>query len=134
MDMTQLERRTSVYWIPLGCVAVLCCVLAVLQYRWIGEISRAEQDRLRVGLQSALARLSQGFNSGIEAACAALQPADPEVEELGRDRAYSARYLAWRESAKYRNLFSAIGIATPIDGQVLLKTLDMSSGRLNPAP
>jgi hypothetical protein len=41
-------------------------VLAVLQYRWIGEISRGEQDRLRAGLQSALARLSEGFNSVIE--------------------------------------------------------------------
>jgi signal transduction histidine kinase len=134
MDMTQLERRTSVYWIALSCVAVLCCVLAVLQYRWIGEISRAEQDRLRAGLQSALARLSEGFNSGIEAACAALQPSNPEVDELGRDRAYSARFAAWRASAKYPNLFSAIGIAVPIDGDVLLKTLDMSAGRFDSAP
>ena len=71
MEMTQLERRTSFYWIALSCVAVLCCVLAVLPIPLDREISRAEQDRLRAGLQSALARLSEGFNSGIQAACAA---------------------------------------------------------------
>jgi hypothetical protein len=94
-------------------VALLCCVLALLQYRWIGEIGRAEQDRLRAGLPGALVRLSEGFNTGIEAACAALQPSNAEVDEWGRNRAYAARFAAWRESERYRNLFRATGIAIP---------------------
>jgi signal transduction histidine kinase len=134
MDMAQLERRTSIYWIALGCVALLCCVLAFLQYRWIGEISRAEQDRLRNGLRIALARISEEFNSGIESACAALQPANPEIENLGRERAYSARFAVWHKSAKYRNLFSAIGLAIPVENDISLKILDMSTGDFHPAP
>jgi hypothetical protein len=75
-------------------VASLCCVLAILQYRWIGEISRAEQERLRASLQGALARLSDDFNSGIEAACIALQPSGGEVDEFGREQAYAARFAS----------------------------------------
>jgi hypothetical protein len=131
--MKQRERRTFLYWIALGCVASLCCVLAILQYRWIGEISRAEQERLRASLQGALARLSDDFNSGIEAACIALQPSGGEVDEFGREQAYAARFASWRDSAKYRNLFSAIAIAIPGDGEVSLKTLNMSTGRFAPS-
>ena len=132
--MTRFERRTSFYWIALGCVASLCCVLAILQYRWIGEISRAEQERLRASLQGELARLSESFNWGIEAACVALQPSGTEVDELGREQAYAARFRTWQDSAKYRTLFSAIAIAIPSDGEVSLKTLDTSSGRFTPSP
>src|SRR5215203_3246173 len=100
MNMERIDRRTIVYWLALGSLAILCCVLAVLQYRWIGEISRAEQERVRSGLQSALQRLSIDFSSEIESASAALQPTNREVDEIGAAAAYSARFERWRRSTR----------------------------------
>ena len=34
-------------WLTLGVLALLLVLLAVLQYRWIGEIGRAESERRR---------------------------------------------------------------------------------------
>ena len=39
-------------------LTVLLIVLAVLQYRWIGEIGKAEHDRLRAGLEGAAERVA----------------------------------------------------------------------------
>jgi len=41
-------------------------VLAVLQYRWIGQVSEADRDRLQEGMGSALARFGDDFNGEIE--------------------------------------------------------------------
>lgn len=41
-------------------------VLAVLQFRWIGQVSEADRDRLREGLRSSVTRFSDDFNGEIE--------------------------------------------------------------------
>jgi signal transduction histidine kinase len=130
MFMAPSKRQAALYWAALGSLAVLCCVLAVLQYRWIGEISRAEQDRLKGGLQSALQRISRAFDSEIEGACAALQPTNGEIDSKGREGAYIARYERWQSAARHDRLFSAIAIAIPKNGDVALKILDFETSRL----
>ena len=37
-------------WALLAIIAVVCAVLSFLQYRWTGEVSRAERARLRASL------------------------------------------------------------------------------------
>src|SRR5262245_55506599 len=111
MNVGSVDRRNILYWLALGSLAVICCVLAILQYRWIGEISRAEEERLKGGLQIALQRLSQDFNSTIESACATLQPSNREVEEKGRDEAFADRFERWRNSTRHPELFRAVGVA-----------------------
>jgi hypothetical protein len=59
MNMERIDRRTVVYWLALVSLAMICCLLAFLQYRflqygWIGEISRAEEERVKSGLEGAL--------------------------------------------------------------------------------
>jgi signal transduction histidine kinase len=132
--MERIDRRTAMYWLALGVLAIICCVLAVLQYRWIGEISRAEQERLRSGLQTSLQRLSQNFNTEIEAACAALQPSNRQVEEQGREAAYAARYEVWRHTSRHADLFSAIGVAVPVQSDITLLQLNRDSGEFSSAP
>src|SRR5437868_8188339 len=109
--MEQIQRQTVLYWGMLGLLAVLCCVLGVLQYRWIGEISVADQDRLRSVLQSALNRLSVDFNSEISTASGTLQPSNSEVDQKGREQAYADRYRRWRSSNRHSELFSRIALA-----------------------
>ena len=58
------RRRTTLSWLFVAGLFVLCGVLGVLQYRWIGEVSVAARDRLRGSLQANLNRLSLGFQYG----------------------------------------------------------------------
>ena len=59
-DMALLEgKRAWLSWAAVGLLIALCAILAVLQYRWIGEIAGLERDRLQDELQSRLnAKLS----------------------------------------------------------------------------
>jgi hypothetical protein len=43
-------------WLLLLALALLLTVLAVLQYRWVGEIGRAEGERLQANLDGSARR------------------------------------------------------------------------------
>ena len=99
---------------------VLCGALVLIQNRWIGEISRAEADRLRAELAKSLNRSSREFNNEITNACAALLPPPLEVEQHGAEKAYSVQYARWKES--HDRLFSRIALVAP--REELLDLLD----------
>lgn len=46
-------------------MGVLLVVLAVLQYRWLGDVSTAERDRMRANLQTRANDFAQAFDSQI---------------------------------------------------------------------
>jgi signal transduction histidine kinase len=108
----------------LALVAVLCCLLAIVQYRWTGELARADHERLRNGLQSALNILSRDFNSELAQAGAVLQPSSEEIALQGREQAYSTRYEEWRRSASRGQMFRRIAIAVPREDDLDLRMLD----------
>jgi hypothetical protein len=68
-------RERAVLKVP-AVLEVLCGVLGVLQYGWIGQVSAAARDRLRGSLQASLNRISVDFGVEIAAAARALLPAD----------------------------------------------------------
>jgi len=118
MNLENLKSRALVSWASVGLLGVLCLVLAALQYVWLGEISRAERVRLQEVLQSSAHRLAQDFNGEISAAVAAMRPSPERIEEAGREEAYAAQWLRWRESAAYPGMFRQAGIAVP-NGEAL---------------
>jgi signal transduction histidine kinase len=120
-------------WLSLAVFVVLVCVLGVLQYRWIGEISQTEQKKLQDNLQSRLNEISRDFNSQLSDACGAMLPAEADVEDLGRERAYERRYTQWKDSTNHPRLFSRIALVWPEDGELFLRMLNLDSGVLVPA-
>src|SRR3712207_435207 len=102
-------RRQGLLTAAAAAAVVLCCVLAILQYRWTGELARADYQRLREALQTALNLLSRDFNATIAESGGNLRPAAPEIEELGRDEAYAQRYRSWRSATSFPDLFRRIG-------------------------
>ena len=120
MDPDQIRRRAPVLWLFMGLLVVLVCVLAVLQYKWIGEISANEQKRRQDDLQAAANKLSSDFNAELNAAAAALQPDDQEVQDLGRYAAYQKHYREWRGSAVHRRLFRSVAVVAPENGRLVL--------------
>ena len=113
MNLENIKSRTLASWATVGVLGALCLVLAGLQYVWLGELSRAERVRLQEGLQSSLQRLAQDFHGELSGALAALRPLEAQIEASGREAAYAAQWLRWRENAAQPGLLKAAGLAVP---------------------
>src|SRR5438067_7874244 len=107
------RQRGWVEWAPVTLLALLCAALAVLQYRWIGEISDAERSRLHEALQTRLGGLRRALDDEMSSAFAGLIPSPAQIADLGREAAYSAQYGHWQES--HHNLLRRIALAIPED-------------------
>ena len=117
-------------WIAVGLLALVCAVLGALQYRWIGEISAAERQRLQASLRERLRLLQRDFNSRISGFCEALAPEDSLVEALGKERAYASQYQLWREF--HEPLFRRVALAILRDGSLAFYELDLGTTRFAP--
>ena len=129
--MAHLHQRAWLGWASVSLLGLFCTVLAVLQYRWTGEISAAERSRLQDALHNQLNALSRRFNTTISNGCRALFPSDAQIEQVGREAAYSAQYLRWTDS--HDRLFSRIGLAIPEDGRVRFLMMNLDTARFVPS-
>ena len=91
-------RRAWLPWFSVALLALLCATLAVLQYRWTGEIANAERARLQDELQSHLDTASHAFNDNLSTALRTLTPNDSQIQQLGWQAAWSAQYLQWKST------------------------------------
>ena len=73
--MTWLARRRSV--VLIGVIGILLPILALLQYRWLGELSGLEQLRARTNLTSAAARFSSEFDAQLAGLYSAFHDSHP---------------------------------------------------------
>lgn len=126
------KRQGLLSWVFVGLMFALTATLGILQYRWIGEVSQAERERLRSGLQASLVRLSQDFNTELTAACAALLP-EASAGVLDREKLYAARIAQWRESTRHDRMFRRIAVIVPETHTVQLLMFDFSRGAFSPA-
>jgi signal transduction histidine kinase len=113
-------------WAFIGVLCVLCGVLALLQNRWLEELSNAEEARLHVDLQSRLDRFRTEFNHEINAQINALTPGPVEVRDGGLEKAFAAKVTAWKRSRVH--YFSRVALAVPDGGEIRLRDADPSSG------
>ena len=105
-------------WLFLGALFVLCVVLGVLQYRWIGEVDTALRERLLGSLQASLDRAAFDFNSEVSSTIRALLPSTPVTTVPEVERALLAK-LAAASRAIHR-----VAIAEPHDGDLALRMFD----------
>jgi len=123
------RRRNLIEWGFVVFLFVLCSILTTLQYRWTGEVSRAEAARLRAGLGEQAQALAREFDAELSEACAALKPARAELTATNREDALLAR---WRDggATNARSIFRRIGVAVPSRGGVELLGLDEASTKV----
>ncbi len=95
------ERQGRTVALVLSLLSLLP-VLAVLQYRWIGEVSEAERERMSNGLRSAASRFGQDFNQELGRIMRAIQTgrpgAQPDVSRLAEN------IYEWTESTSHRGM------------------------------
>jgi len=105
------HRRALLSWLFAVVLVGLCATLGVIQYRWIGEVSRAEHDRLKNSLQASLQRISEDFDAEIRSAYSALSTDSPSLVEDVRERELAIRYARWRTTSRYSGLVRKLAIA-----------------------
>ncbi len=100
----------------------LALALGILQYRWIGEISRAERQRLKSTLEASLSRVSRDFNAEVSSVCSRLTPATDG--RTPSETEYVAQYERWRRAASHLAMVQTIAVASPAADSLQLKMLD----------
>jgi signal transduction histidine kinase len=85
------DRRAA--WQPIvgALLALLLVALAVLQYRWLGEVGEAEHARMRASLQTRAADFTQAFDRELTRIYLAFD-FDPETLDKDAARAVSAGF------------------------------------------
>ena len=116
-------------WAVVGLLVVLCAFLAIVQNRWIDELAQGEKSRLRQELQVELNQMSSEFNAYITASCGGLLPKALEVDQLGREKAYSKHYSQWKES--HDPVFSNLAVVVPESGALALYKMDLNTAQLS---
>lgn len=81
-------------------------VLAVLQYRWIGQVSEADRDRLQRDLRASVGRFSQDFNSEIERLVQVLTSGPPDL---------SGRTALWGDVTEHPGILKKVWEADAAD-------------------
>jgi signal transduction histidine kinase len=133
MDLEKLGRRALLLWVAFGLLVALIGALGFLQYRWTGAISVADNKRLRESLNASLESVRRDFNSEIGLAITALVPTDAEVESLGRQAAYEARFTDWKLRSSHTGLFKAVAIAGRARNGPFFQRMDQEHATLAPA-
>jgi len=86
---------------------VLLPALAVLQYRWVGQVSTAERERMQRNIRTAAAQFREGFDGEIMRAVVSLQVGPQTAQEGASDR-YTDRYDTWINTAAHPQVVAEI--------------------------
>jgi signal transduction histidine kinase len=108
----------------------LLSVLAALQYRWLGEVSDAEKERMQARMHASAARFARDFDRELTRALVLLTPGGPPRRER---ESYGERRQRWASAAMFPELVRGVFVAAPGDDRTLrLFGVDEQSGNLSP--
>ncbi len=102
-----LRRRPTRTELAVAAMAVLLGVLAVLQYRWVGQLSTDERERLRSHADNQAENLTEEFNRELTRAFFWLQ-VGPELRRDAPLEAEVDRYARWYTAAPRPELVKTI--------------------------
>ena len=132
---------------PLALVAAallgLIALLAVLQYRWLGQISDAERTQRRTTLAAGALEFAQDFDREITRAYLLFQadtPIEPMTNEQELAARFAARYDRWQATARFPRLVNEFYAFSPDhrdaagggSGVADLRRFDPATRRLEP--
>lgn len=105
--MNLLKRKPSLMLLLVAALLILLPLLAVLQYRWLGEVSAAERERMQANLKTSAERLCADFDRELTNAFVQLQsPVLPNSDQPAAD--FASRYRRWMASTPNPKLISGI--------------------------
>jgi signal transduction histidine kinase len=99
---------------------ILLPALAVLQYRWVGQLSTAARERLQRNVWFAALQFREGFDSEIIRATVSLQVGRATAREGASER-YSDRYNTWLNTAAHPQIVANVFVVDADDRQLRLR-------------
>jgi signal transduction histidine kinase len=125
------KERALPITLVLGLAAVLIA-LALLQYRWSGEVSQAEAARMRTQLQSSVNGFRADFYRELVSVCLPFRRV-AELDSGNLPARYAEAYRAWKESAAHPDIVSQVYLLeVPAEGRAKLFLLNFVSGAFEP--
>ena len=101
-------------------LVVLLPVLAVMQYRWVGQVSEGERERMQRNLQNAADQFRAAFDGEILRAARDLQVGATTARD-GSSEQYSERYTSWLNSTEHPQIVADIFLVDAAEGQLRLR-------------
>jgi signal transduction histidine kinase len=99
---------------------VLLPALAVLQYRWVGQVSDGERERMQRSVRNAADQFRDTFDDEIIRAAANLNIGAPTARE-GESDQYSDRYNSWVSTAVFPQIIASIYLVDEDQGELRLR-------------
>ena len=112
----------------------LIALLATLQYRWLGQISGAERERMTASLNQRATGFAQDVDREVTRAYLLFQ-LDPMSPEQGPAAGLLARYDRWLATARFPRMLKDVYLVSPEtpDHPPQLQRLDVATRFLEPA-
>jgi signal transduction histidine kinase len=127
-----MTRRLPWPLLIAAVLLVLLATLATLQYRWLGEVSAAERERMRAGLRTRTSDFTKEFDSQLTRTYVAFH-VDNEQIESDPASALADAYARWRASSATPELVTGVYLA---EGQTFqtaqIRRLDPDRNALDP--
>jgi len=103
------RKRFGVELIAVLVMVAVVCVLAVLEYRWTGEISRTEQARLRNSLAASVRSFDQEFSYDFQRLCESFE-IDPETDPSAIESHVTRQEANWNRTSSHAEFVSGLYI------------------------
>jgi len=103
------RKSTVLQLVVISAIAGAVCVLAVIQYRWTSEISRAEQERLKSVLEASVKSFNQEFAYDFERLNESFE-IDPEAPALTINARVLGQYANWVRTTSRPDLLAGLHI------------------------
>jgi hypothetical protein len=110
----------------------LIALLATLQYRWLGQISEAERERMSAVLQTSASGFAEDFDRELNRAYLLFQigpmPGDESVPSQ-----MAARYDRWQATARFPRMIKDVFVTASAGDVVTFKRFNPSTRFVEPA-
>jgi len=108
--MRWFDRQNRWAWLFLGAVMALCSVLGVLQFRWIGDVSRTARDQLQSNILSTLQHFNDDLQHTVAAELRNVLPAGGWSRTSDLEAQIASRYAQWKATSQRSRLLARIAL------------------------
>jgi signal transduction histidine kinase len=109
------KQKTWLMWLLVATMLVLLPLLAVLQYRWLGEVSAAEHERMQANLKTSAEQFCSDFDRELTVIYTQIQNlAESDLQQPANATAdllspvFAARYSHWATGNPKAKLISGV--------------------------
>ncbi len=121
--------RPSPLTVLTAVLIVLLPALALLQYRWVGQVADAERERMQTHLRNAALQFHEALDGEIARAVSNLQVGAASAREGSSDR-YADRYEAWAATAAHPQVVANVYLLDDDGTRVRMRRWNVSDRSL----